>query len=87
MRYATKKEVKELSNAILEMAKQLNDMAKWLAWYKIREAFHNPENKDVFTEEYCKKIVEMSKGHLTYSLFRELFKEILKKKRKRSVVV
>lgn len=69
MKYATKKEVDDLSKTVLQLAKQLNEVAKWQAYYAIKR------NPNVFSKNQRKEILELAKGHITYPLFLQLFRE------------
>ena len=70
MRYATKKEVKELSDALLRLIKQVKEIAIWQAYYSIREHRYD------ISPKLRKEIVEQSKGHITHTLFKQLFPEV-----------
>lgn len=67
MRYATKKEVKELREVLLKLAEQVNEIAKWQAYYSIRE------NRYDIPPKLRKEIIEQSKGHITHVLYKQLF--------------
>jgi ABC-type phosphate transport system auxiliary subunit len=68
-KYVTKKELNEALKLLEKLAKQVNDIARWQAFYAVRE---NIENLSLEDRE---KILEMSKGHITYLLFENLFKK------------
>ena len=70
-RYALQKDVKALTKAMLELTKQVNEIAKWQAYYTIR---HNLED---ITPALKKEILENSKGHITHVLYERLFRGVI----------
>jgi len=69
MKYATKKEVDDIRDSLLKLTQQVNEIAKWQAYYAIKR------NPNIFSEEQRKEIIELAKGHITFPLFIQLFKE------------
>lgn len=69
MRYATKKEVKELRECVVELSKRMSEMARWQAFYAIKK------NPNVFDVKQREEILELAKGTITYPLLLKLFKE------------
>lgn len=65
----SQKEIKELREELLELAKQVREIARWQAYYAISK------NPNVFNKEQRKEIIELAKGSVTYPLFIQLFKE------------
>lgn len=69
MKYATKKEVDEIRQNVLKLTKQLNEVARWQAYYAIKK------NPNVFNAKQRQEILELAKGNITYPLLLNLFKE------------
>ncbi len=67
-KYASKEELDRLAGVVKELAERVAELARWQAYYAIRENPYVPPR-------VRREILEMSRGHITFPLFRELFRE------------
>lgn len=68
-KYATKKELNEVMDRVLALAKSVSEMAKWQAYHSIKN------NVCSVPQKMREEILEGSKGHITHLLFTNLFSE------------
>ncbi|MBA7492031.1 hypothetical protein ES702_02580 [subsurface metagenome] len=78
---ATKTDVKRINKRIDELTKTLEKLAchmknfsEWFAFYNVRELFL--DRPDLITPKYAREVLEMAKGHITYTAFQALFKKL-----------
>lgn len=68
MRHATKKEIMELTEVIIQLAKNMAEAARWQAYLAIKAEPYS------FSRKSREEILRNSEGHITHTLFEQLFK-------------
>ena len=68
-KFARMKDVKEVWAYLEKLTEQVNEIARWQAYYWIQA------NPNIITQKMRDEILEMAKGHITYPLYLNLFKE------------
>jgi len=68
-KFARMKDIREIYKTIEKLAKQVNEIARWQAYYAIQR------NPNLYNGKMRDEILSHAKGHITYPLFLQMFKE------------